>query len=145
MNLKQLGWNQELQTKFDLMNNKNCIPGRVTLEHKRIYRVLTEQGELLAEITGKMRFQADSREDYPAVGDWVTISPRVAEGKGTIHGILPRFSKFSRKVAGETTVEQIVATNINTVFLVNALNQDFNIRRLERYLVMAGKVELIQL
>jgi ribosome biogenesis GTPase len=136
LNLTQLGWNTELQNEFDRMNNQDCIPGRVTLEHKRIYRVMTESGELMAEITGKMRYQADGREDYPAVGDWVVLSPRYQEGKGTIHGILPRFSKFSRKVAGETTEEQIVATNINTVFLVNALNQDFNLRRLERYLLL---------
>jgi ribosome biogenesis GTPase len=136
LNLTKLGWNTELQKEFEVLNNKEWIPGRVTLEHKRIYRVLTESGELMAEITGKMRYQAGGRDDYPAVGDWVVLSPRYEEGKGTIHGILPRLSKFSRKVAGETIEEQIVATNINTVFLVNALNQDFNLRRLERYLLL---------
>ncbi|YCA13439.1 ribosome small subunit-dependent GTPase A [Bacillus sp. AK128] len=118
------------------MNQKNWIAGRVILEHKRMYRVVTEEGELLAEITGKMRFQADGREDFPAVGDWVLVTPRQSEGRASIHEILPRFSKFSRKVAGLTTEEQIVATNINTIFLVNALNQDFNLRRLERYLLL---------
>lgn len=136
MNLTQLGWNTELQNEFETVNNKEWIAGRVTLEHKRIYRVMTESGELMAEITGKMRYQAGGREDYPAVGDWVLLSARPNEGKATIHGILPRFSKFSRKVAGDTTEEQIVATNVNTVFLVAALNQDFNIRRLERYLLL---------
>jgi len=107
------------------------------LEHKRLYRILTEQGELLGEITGKMRFVAEGREDYPAVGDWVVIQPRFEEGRATIHAILPRQSKFSRKVAGLTVEEQIVAANVDTVFLVNALNHDFNVRRLERYLIMA--------
>ncbi|MFD1737062.1 ribosome small subunit-dependent GTPase A [Bacillus salitolerans] len=136
MNLAKFGWNTDLQEALEVVENKELVPGRVTLEHKRMYRVLTEQGELLAEVSGKLRFQAEDREDYPAVGDWVILSPRYQEGKATIHGVLPRFSKFSRKVAGDTTEEQIVATNVNSVFLVNALNQDFNIRRLERYLLL---------
>lgn len=74
MNLTQLGWNTELQQAFDLNNQIEWVPARVTLEHKRIYRVLTVQGDLLAEITGKMRHVADGREDYPAVGDWVFVS-----------------------------------------------------------------------
>ncbi|AZB44807.1 ribosome small subunit-dependent GTPase A [Bacillus sp. FJAT-42376] len=111
--------------------------GRVTLEHKRLYRILTEHGEVLSEVAGKMRFEAGSREDFPAVGDWVVIKPRYQEGKATIHAILPRQSKFSRKSAGNTTEEQIVAANVDTLFIVMALNHDFNIRRLERYLIMA--------
>jgi len=111
--------------------------GRVVLEHKHMYRVVTEQGEVLAEVSGKLRFQAAGRGDYPAVGDWVAVSVRPSEGRATIHGLLPRFSKFSRKVAGSVTEEQIVAVNVDTVFLVQALNQDFNLRRLERYLILA--------
>lgn len=91
---------------------------------------------MLAEVTGNLRFQADDREDFPAVGDWVTIKARHEEQKATIHRVLPRQSKFSRKAAGATTDEQIVAANIDTVFLVNALNDDFNIRRIERYLTI---------
>jgi ribosome biogenesis GTPase len=99
--------------------------------------VLTEEGELLAEVSGKLRHEAIGREDYPAVGDWVVLDARPEEGKATIHSVLPRYSKFSRKAAGNTTEEQIVATNVNTVFLVNALNLDFNVRRIERYLLLA--------
>lgn len=113
------------------------VPGRVVLEHKHIYRVMTEYGEILAEVSGKLRYQASGREDFPAVGDWVVLQVRENEGRGTISGILPRFSKFSRKTAGATTEEQIVAVNVDTIFLVQALNQDFNIRRLERYLILA--------
>lgn len=137
MDLVHLGWNDHLEKEFRVYREKGFSVGRVILEHKHIYRIYTEHGELLAEITGKMRHQALGRSDYPAVGDWVVIEPRLAEGKASIHAILPRFSKFSRKVAGLTTEEQIVATNVNTVFLVNALNNDFNIRRIERYLIMA--------
>ncbi len=137
MNLVDFGWNELLEKQFQQYIGFGVSVGRVYLEHKHIYRLHTEYGELLAEITGKMRHQASGRSDYPAVGDWVVIEPRLSEGKASIHAILPRFSKFSRKVAGLTTEEQIVATNINTVFLVNALNNDFNIRRIERYLIMA--------
>lgn len=137
MNLENLGWNEFFSKHFDAFSQKEYIIGRVALEHKRSYRVYTEYGDLLAEISGKMNYLASSREDYPAVGDWVIIQARLAEGRATIHGILPRKSKFSRKIAGDTTEEQIIATNIDTVFLVNALNKDFNLRRIERYLTMA--------
>lgn len=110
---------------------------RVALEHKNSYRVLTDAHDYLAEITGKMRHNALSREDYPVVGDWVIIEPLPNEEKAVIHHILPRFSKFSRKAAGPGMEEQIIASNINTLFLVMALNQDFNLRRLERYIIMA--------
>lgn len=137
MNLEQLGWKPFFSEQFHTLSSEGFIPGRVALEHKHIYRVYTGHGELLAEVSGKLRHAAFSREDYPAVGDWVVLQGRLDEGKATIHGILDRSSKFSRKVAGNKIEEQIVAANVDTVFLVNALNQDFNIRRMERYLVMA--------
>jgi ribosome biogenesis GTPase len=137
LNLKSLGYNQTFEESFKVYENQELVPGRISIEHKGLYRVLTESGELLGEITGKIRFNATGRHDYPAVGDWVAVQAIPQEGKAYIHGILPRKSKFSRKAAGVTTDEQIVATNVDTVFLVNALNQDFNLRRLERYLLMA--------
>ncbi|NHM29309.1 ribosome small subunit-dependent GTPase A [Bacillus sp. C11] len=109
--------------------------GRVALEHKRMYRVWTDAGELLCEVSGKFAFEAVSREDYPAVGDWVVIKQRET-GKGTIHALLPRISKFSRKTAGKTTEEQIIAANVDTVLIVNSLNEDLNLRRIERYLLL---------
>ncbi|MGD8190813.1 ribosome small subunit-dependent GTPase A [Brevibacillus ginsengisoli] len=137
MNLEQLGWNEHFQQHFEALKTNEWVAARVALEHKHMYRLYSQHGELLAEVSGKLRFGATLREDYPAVGDWVACSARPEEGKATIHAILPRISKFSRKVAGSTTEEQIVATNVNTVFLVNALNNDFNPRRIERYLIMA--------
>lgn len=113
------------------------MPGRVTAEHKHIYTVQTAEGELLAEVTGKFRFAALEREDYPSVGDWLALTPRCEDGRASIHAILPRRSKFSRKNAGVTTDEQIAAVNVDTVFLIAALNHDFNLRRLERYLIPA--------
>lgn len=137
MNLQTIGYNQFFEQEFSPFDNNQVIVGRIALEHKHLYRVLTEHGELLCEISGKFVFQAEKREDYPAVGDWVVIKPSIDEGKGIIQAILPRQSKFSRKTAGNVTEEQIVATNVDTVFLVNSLNDDLNLRRMERYLLLA--------
>lgn len=135
--LTQWGWRPFFDRAAEPYLEEGCSPARVILEHTHMYRIVAEQGDFLAEVTGKLRYQADGREDFPAVGDWVMAGIRVGEGRATIRGILPRFSKFSRKVAGAVTGEQIVAVNVDTVFLVQALNQDFNIRRLERYLILA--------
>lgn len=137
MNLENLGWRPFFQEHFECDNNETHTVGRVTLEHKHIYRLYTEKGEVLGEVSGKLRHGALGREDFPAVGDWVVISVRANEKRATIHKVLPRQSKFSRKVAGVNTEEQIVAANVDTVFLVNALNNDFNVRRIERYLILA--------
>lgn len=138
MNLGTLGLTVDVNNYFNIVKTSDDqIIGRVALEHKHLYRVWTEQGELLAEVSGKFNYQAHSREDFPAVGDWVCVTPRFDEGKGTITSVLPRKSKFSRKSAGTTAEEQIVAVNVDTVFLVNSLNEDLNLRRIERYLLLA--------
>ncbi|HET7658676.1 MAG TPA: ribosome small subunit-dependent GTPase A [Bacillales bacterium] len=136
MDLKRLGWTLDLEDAFSSYKKEGFTIGRVALEHKGMYRIFTENGDLLAEITGHFRFNAFEREDYPAVGDWVVIK-ELDEEKAMIHAVMPRKSKFSRQVAGRETAEQIVAANVDTVFLVNALNRDFNPRRLERYLSIA--------
>ena len=137
MNLKTIGLTEKIYNDFlALKQSEEMIVGRVALEHKHMYRVWTEHGDLLCEVSGKFNFEALSREDYPAVGDWVVLKPRIEEGKGTIYSIIPRFSKFSRKSAGRTAEEQIVAANVDTVFLVNSLNDDLNLRRIERYLLL---------
>lgn len=135
--LPQLGWNSDFDIHFKPYNIQGYKVGRVVSEQKQLYRLLTEGGEVLAQVSGKMRFQATARGDFPAVGDWVIISLHEGGERANIHGLLPRQSKFARKAAGTETEEQIVAANIDTVFLVNALNQDFNVRRMERYLTLA--------
>ncbi|WP_370297624.1 ribosome small subunit-dependent GTPase A [Ammoniphilus sp. YIM 78166] len=135
--LTPIGWYAELEASFSPYQVQGYTVGRVVLEHKRNYRIHTVYGMLLAEVSGKLRYHAQERQDYPAVGDWVVISARPEEERATIHAILPRKSKFSRKAAGTSTEEQIVAANVDTIFLVNALNHDLNIRRIERYMVMA--------
>lgn len=139
--LNDFGWNENWISKWEesLSNEKltNCIPGRVLLEHKHMYRVITESGEWLATCSGAFQHAATERRDFPAVGDWVAIEKMPGEEKGIIHSVLPRTSLFSRKVAGTTTAEQIVAVNVDVALLVTSLNQDFNVRRLERYLLAA--------
>ncbi|MEK8130651.1 ribosome small subunit-dependent GTPase A [Paenibacillus filicis] len=131
------GWDDALEAEFAPYREHGYEPGRVTLEHKRLYRIVTAAGELLGEVSGKLMHQAAGRADYPAVGDWVALQPRLSDGRAIIHGLVPRRSKFSRRAAGPAVEEQIVAANVDTVFLVHALNQDYNLRRLERYLTLA--------
>ncbi|RKN85078.1 ribosome small subunit-dependent GTPase A [Paenibacillus ginsengarvi] len=135
--MERLGWTPEWEHKFRQQAEPGDEYGRIALEHTHLYRIYTERGDMLAEVSGRLRHLAAGRNDFPAVGDWVTIRYREADNQAIINGILPRISKFSRKMAGAVTDEQIVAANVNTVFLVNSLNQDFNVRRLERYLILA--------
>ena len=137
MELNLFGWNHSIEELFAPFAGEHIVPGRVTLEYQHIYRLQTTDGEVLAKVTGKMRYQASGRVDFPVVGDWVAVLLDEGEGRAVIQAILPRRSKFSRKVAGSRTEEQVVAANVDTVFLVSALNQEFNVRRIERYLATA--------
>lgn len=132
--LQRLGWDEGFQRQWDELGPEGCVPGRVASEHKGFYGVTALCGELLAEASGRMRHLAGHRAELPAVGDWVALEARPAEGRGTIHSVLPRRSRFARKVAGRRTEEQVVAANVDTVFLVSSLNQDLSARRMERYL-----------
>lgn len=134
--LTEYGWNERFATAFEAYRAAGRLPARVTLEHTHIYRVVTEDGELLARVSGRLRHQAHVRPDFPAVGDWVVVEP-VENSDARIHAVLPRASRFSRRAAGDSTEEQVVAANIDTVFLVGGLDHDFNPRRMERYLVVA--------
>jgi ribosome biogenesis GTPase len=135
--LEILGWTDRFAGAFQAHSGPDVVPGRVALEHQHIYRVLSERGEFLARVAGKLRHEASTAVEYPAVGDWVALRTRPGELRSTILAILPRRSRFSRKVAGDTTREQIVAANIDTVFLTTGLDADFSLRRIERYLVTA--------
>lgn len=135
MKLEDLGYTDILE-KLRIENNLNDFEiGRVISEHKERYIVRTENGESEAEITGNLRFSAKSREDFPAVGDWVALIV-YDSGFSIIHKILPRFSVVSRQAVGQFGEIQIIATNIDYAFLVQAVDRDFNINRLERYLTI---------
>lgn len=137
MNLEQLGWSEHHAHSFKSYGQQEFIVGRIAVEHRSSYLLYTAQGEKSAEVTGKFRHQATGSQNFPAVGDWVVIQTRATEQRATIHAILPRTSKFSRKVAGSAIEEQIIATNVDTVFLVSGLDGDLNLRRIERYLILA--------
>lgn len=138
MELEHLGWNNFFEKNFRNCADQGYGVGRVYLENRRSFWLYTKVGEIKADVSGKMIYQADSRSDFPAVGDWVVFRLQEDKGKAIIHSILPRKSKFSRKVPGSSIEEQIVATNIDTVMLVSGLDNDFNLRRIERYLVMVS-------
>lgn len=135
--LAALGWSEFFERSFQPYRDRGHFPGRVVLEERGAYRLYTNRGELNARIRGKLRFESEGLADFPAIGDWVAVTEPEGEGRAQIHAVLPRRSKFSRKVAGANTEEQVVAANVDTIFLVQGLDHDFNLRRLERYLVAA--------
>ncbi len=137
MKLEDLGYNSSFE-KFRNDRNLNSFEiGRVIAEHKERYTIRTDKGEFEAEITGNMRFAAKNREDFPAVGDWVALSTYDADF-AIIHQILPRFSTIKRQAVGQFGEIQIIATNIDYAFLVQAVDRDFNVNRLERYLTICN-------
>ena len=135
--LTTFGWSEFFEASFESYAGKRFAPGRVALEHKNLFRVYTRHGEVFAEISGKLRHEATSRRDLPAVGDWVVIRTQPEGGRAMIHAVLPRRTCFARKIVGSRTEEQIVGANVDTVFLLTSLNQDFSLRRIERYLLIA--------
>lgn len=139
MNLQQLGFTQYFETQLQTLtfDQATRLVGRIILEHKHSYRVLTEQGGFLATVSGNFAYHTFSRKDYPAVGDFVIIEQMPGEERAIIHHLFDRKSKFTRKMAGLEVDEQIVASNVDYILLVMSMNADFNVRRLERYLVAA--------
>jgi len=132
MSLNNLGWNDKLtELTKDCDINLSDV-GRIISQHKNLYTISTGKTDLFAEVSGNFMF---NKSDFPVVGDWVIITERLNEKKATIHDILPRYSKFSRSSSGEVTTEQVIASNIDYIFLVSSLNEEFNLRRIERYLI----------
>ena len=130
-------WGADRKVCDDAAQYPEYTLGRVLSQEKDLYRMITAEGEYLAKVSGKFRYQAAHPSDFPAVGDFV-MAGKTGEGtQAVIHQVLPRKSVFMRKAAGSDRKEQLVATNIDIVFLCMALNQDFNVRRLERYLSIA--------
>lgn len=135
MKLQDLGYNDQLEQYRIHHHLEGFDTGRIIAEHKERYITWTEQGEYEAEITGHLRFLANSREDFPAVGDWVALKT-FGDGPAIIHHVYPRFSTIRRGTAGGSSSVQVIATNIDYAFLVQAVDRDFNLNRLERYLTL---------
>lgn len=133
--IEDLGYNEKLEEFRIKQKLESFEIGRVISEHKERYIVKTSKAEIESEITGKLRFSAVSREDFPAVGDWVSLTTYDSD-LAIIHEILPRFSIIKRQAPGHFGEIQIIATNIDYAFLVQAVDRDFNINRLERYLTI---------
>jgi ribosome biogenesis GTPase len=137
--LRRLGWNEARQSEFAPLAAAGLVAGRVSLEHNHVYRVLTDAGERLAEAAGRLKHEAGGRDELPVVGDWVGLRVDRSSERAQIRDILSRRSKFSRKVAGRVTVEQVLAANIDTVFVVFAIAPKLKARGIERYLAASRK------
>jgi ribosome biogenesis GTPase / thiamine phosphate phosphatase len=133
------GWNGRVTAQFDELaaGRASWRPGRVLAEHRGSYVVATESGDLETAVSGRFRHEAMAAEDFPAVGDWVAVE--VAEGSqsAVVQALLPRLTRFVRPARGDIPGAQVVAANVDVVLLVTALDHDFNLRRLERYLALA--------
>jgi ribosome biogenesis GTPase len=144
MTYEDLGFNKTLEN-YRIEHNINSFEiGRVSSEHKERYIVKTPSNEFDSELIGNLRFTAESRYDFPAVGDWVAFS-EYDKGKALIHAIYPRVSIIERQAVGKSGQIQIIATNIDFGLIIQAVDRDFNLNRLERYLTIcnASKVEPI--
>jgi len=144
MTLEDLGYDSELEKYRKELKLDSFEMGRVISEHKDRYVVKTKNTEYDAELIGNLRFTAESKYDLPAVGDWVAIS-EYDENKALIHAVYPRHSILERKAVGKLSETQIIATNIDFALIVQSVNRDFNINRLDRYLTIcyASKIEPI--
>lgn len=147
IDMKNLGLTEEFIQESKIY--KDLFIGRVSSQSKNLYEVITENSEIVAEISGKYHYSVKGISEYPAVGDFVMVDrTNNSQGNGIIHRILSRKSVFAREMAGTKEDIQIVATNIDTIFICMSLNNDYNLRRLERYLSIAwvsGAVPVIVL
>ena len=135
--LENLGYTAELaQYRTDHQLDTFSV-GRVISEHRERYAVQSPEGEFEAEIMGNLRFSAESRNDLPVVGDWVAISP-YDENKALIHAVYPRYSVLDRQAIGKSGERQIIATNIDFGLIMQAVNRDFSLNRMERYLTICN-------
>jgi ribosome biogenesis GTPase / thiamine phosphate phosphatase len=135
--LTAFGWDDALAEEFEPHRRAGLIPGRVSIQHRGAYDVLTAEGELRCDVAGRLYDEAASPADLPAVGDWVAVAARPEEAAGTVQAVLPRRTKFSRKTAWQASEEQVLAANVDVALIVTSLNEDMNLRRLERYLTLA--------
>jgi ribosome biogenesis GTPase len=137
MTLVELGWNDHFAREYARLAVKDVRPGRVAIEFNQIFRIYGEGEEIDAVTAGRVKHRARNRAELPAVGDWVVVRQRAEEDGAVIVAVLPRRSAFTRRGAGNVTGEQVVAANVDVVFVVMGLDADYNLRRLERYVLMA--------
>lgn len=149
MNLKELGWTDEFEKSFQAYGYENYLPGRIINQAKGQYKIATDNAIFTGKLSGKYMHRAYLKKDYPVVGDWV-IFKEVDQNEGVIEYLLPRRNYFARKLAisggrkmkngvlvGGYIEEQLIGANIDTAFIVSGLDENFNIRRIERYITLA--------
>lgn len=135
--LEQLGWNPTFNQYFANLEAQGFDVGRIAIENKNNYVIFSSYGELKGEISGRLQYTANAEADLPKVGDWVAM--QVFDQQAIIHQVLPRATVFARNAAGKRNEAQVVATNIDQLLIVQSADQNYNPRRLERYLVMAAE------
>lgn len=135
--IEDLGFTEVLSNYKTENQLDSFLVGRVILEHKERYVVMTEEGELESELIGNLRYTAQSRTDFPAIGDWVAVNPYDSK-KGLIHAVYPRKTVLERQAVGRNGEKQIIASNIDCSLIVQSVNRDFNINRLERYITICN-------
>ena len=136
MSIKKLGFNTWFMEKTDSSKSEDYEIARVTAVNKDSFQISKNNKDVFAEVTGKTLFNADSPMDFPTVGDWVYARFYDNESFAVIHEIIPRKSLLKRKTAGKKIQHQLIAANIDIAFIVQSFGSDYNLRRLERYLVM---------
>ncbi|MBI5472369.1 MAG: ribosome small subunit-dependent GTPase A [Ignavibacteriae bacterium] len=137
--MKSIGLTPAIEEHAHTFLDQGFALARVTEENRESYLVTNGRVEIPAEISGKLRFTAESRAHLPAVGDWVIVSLLDNDTQAVIHDVLPRKTLLSRKAAGDKSEQQIIAANVDTIFIVQGLDGNFNLRRLERYLIVAAE------
>ncbi len=134
MFLKKLGWNSYFEAMWEQHQGSGWVPARVVSQQRGLWRIAADFGECWSAASGKMRAAGEAGGDWPTVGDWVAAEVFTGEQPAILHAVLPRRSQFVRKAAGKRVEQQVIAANVDIAFLVAALDGDFNLRRLERYL-----------
>jgi ribosome biogenesis GTPase len=150
MNLKKLGFDDFFKTHFDIYEGKGYIPARVISQQKNNYLICFEDGIANAKLAGKFLYNASIKKDFPTVGDWVAVKLSENDSQAIIHAVLTRKTAFARKqpisggrkikngiIVGGSTEEQVIASNVDTVFIVSGMDDNFNLQRVERYITLA--------
>ena len=135
--LESLGWDAAWASELEGLEQPDLIPGRVAAQHRGAYAVWTETGDVRAEVAGALYYERAVGGILPAVGDWVGLRGRTEAGRARIHAVLGRRSAITRKTPDRNSVDQVLAANVDLIFLLSGLDDDFSLRRLERYLTTA--------
>jgi ribosome biogenesis GTPase len=134
VSIQDLGWDAHFEALWQEAKSDGCVPGRVLSQQRGLWRVAGDFEECWAEPSGKFRKESEGGGDWPTVGDWVSLELQAGQTSALIQHILPRRSRFVRKVAGKQIAEQVIVANIDVALIVVALDGDFNVRRIERYM-----------